>query len=209
MVCAEFEWTLSSSSFFVVHRRLSVPLFPRALARSRSVTLARSCLLLVFLLFVGHPAHTPSLLPPPPPVDERPFCLARPRSTLRPVIKQPRGGQIESVEETRERRRRGDGQLAATMVSIVKGPSWCFRVGIGARPDRTRGKMWGERGGGGAGGGGSRLAYRDRVDGYIPGLEPPNHPPRARGEFGLWTAAHRVLLPASLSDDVALTPRPL
>lgn len=144
--------------------------------------------------------------PPPPPVDERPFCLARPRSTLRPVIKQPRGGQIESVEETRERRRRGDGQLAATMVSIVKGPSWCFRVGIGARPDRTRGKMWGERG---AGGGGSRLAYRDRVDGYIPGLEPPNHPPRARGEFGLWTAAHRVLLPASLSDDVALTPRPL
>lgn len=42
--------------------------------------------------------------------------------------------------------------------------------------------------------------------GYIPGLESPSHPLRARGEFGLWTAAHRVLLPASLSDDVALTP---
>lgn len=36
-----------------------------------------------------------------------------------PVIKQPRGGQIESVEETRERRRRGDGQLAATMVPVL------------------------------------------------------------------------------------------
>lgn len=38
----------------------------------------------------------------------------------------------------------------------------------------------------------------------------PIHPPRARREFELWTAAHRVVLPlASLSDDVALTPRPL
>lgn len=195
-----------SSSFTVV----SPSLFSRGrlLALVRSLSLALACYSSSFsssdIPLILPPPSSSSL--PPPPVDERPFCLARPRSTLRPVIKQPRGGQIESVEETRERRRRGDGQLAATMVSIVKGPSWCFRVGIGARPDRTRGKMWGERG---AGGGGSRLAYRDRVDGYIPGLEPPNHPPRARGEFGLWTAAHRVLLPASLSDDVALTPRPL
>lgn len=56
-----------------------------------------------------------------------PSC-SRPWSTLRPVIKQPRGRQIESVEETRERRRRGDGQPAATMVSIVKGLSWRVRV---------------------------------------------------------------------------------
>lgn len=40
------------------------------------------------------------------------------------VIKQPRGRQIESVQETRERRHRGDGQLATTMVSIV---SWVVR----------------------------------------------------------------------------------
>lgn len=88
-------------------RRLSVSLFPEG---------ARP--LLVFPLFAAQPRFR-SLFP----VDDQPFCLARPRSTLRPVIKQPRGGQIESVEETRERRRRGDGQLAATMVSIVKEPS--------------------------------------------------------------------------------------
>lgn len=55
-------------------------------------------------------------LPPTPP------RFARDHGPLsRPVIKQPRGRQIESVEETRERGRRGDGQPAATMVSIVKG----------------------------------------------------------------------------------------
>lgn len=58
-------------------------------------------------------------------------CSARDHGPLsRPVIKQPRGRQIESVEETRERGRRGDGQPAATMVSIVKGA-------IVARPPRS------------------------------------------------------------------------
>jgi len=117
-----------------------------------------------------------------PPPGERPFCLPRPRSTLRPVIKQPRGGQIESVQETRERRRRGDGQLAATMVSIVKGPSWCSRADIGARPkpDRMRGQNAGRPRGRAA----VRLAYYV-YDGYIPGLEshpvrPPESPGRVR-----------------------------
>lgn len=39
-----------------------------------------------------------------------------------PVIKQPRAGQIESVEETRDRRRRGDGQLAATIAPVQIAP---------------------------------------------------------------------------------------
>lgn len=127
---AEFEWTLSSSSssFFVVHPVVSPSLFSRG--RSLATRLPPLC-----RSPRSHPLST----------DDWPFCLARPRSTLRPVIKQPRGGQIESVEETRERRRRGDGQLAATMVSIVKGPSRHSRVDIGARPkpDRMRDKMRG------------------------------------------------------------------
>lgn len=135
---AEFEWTLSSSSsssfsssFFVVHSVVSPSLFSRG--RSLATRLPPLC-----RSSRSHPLST----------NDQPFCLARPRSTLRPVIKQPRGGQIESVEETRERRRRGDGQLAATMVSIVKGPSRCSRVGIGARPkpDRMRDKMRGRSG---------------------------------------------------------------
>lgn len=65
--------------------------------------------------------------------------LARDHGPLSgPVIKQPRGRQIESVEETRERRRRGDGQPAATMVSIVKGLSWRVRVPPLAESSRTR-----------------------------------------------------------------------
>lgn len=189
---AEFEWTLSSSSsssFFVVHPVVSPSLFSRGrLLATRLPPLCRS--------LRSHPL----------PTDDRPFCLARPRSTLQPVIKQPRGGQIESVEETRERRRRGDGQLAATMVSIVKGPSRRSRVGIGARPkpDRMRDKMRGRSAGGESPG----LQGARWTDTSWSG-NPPT-PPRARGEFGLWTAAHRVVLPpASLPDDVALTPRPL
>lgn len=67
------------------------------------------------------------------------LLLARPWSTLRPVIKQPRGRQIESVEETRERGRRGDGQPAATMVSIVKGLSCCVRVPSKPRQSNEQG----------------------------------------------------------------------
>lgn len=134
-MCARSSSGLSSSfssSFFIVHPVVPLSLF----SRGRSFT-----------------TRLPPLCRSPrshPPSHRRPFCLARPRSTLRPVIKQPRGGQIESVEETRERRRRGDGQLAATMVSIVKGPSRYSLVGIGARPkpDRMRDKMRGRDGGG-------------------------------------------------------------
>jgi len=124
-----------------------------------------------------------------PPPGERPFCLPRPRSTLRPVIKQPRGGQIESVQETRERRRRGDGQLAATMVSIVKGPSWCSRADIGARPkpDRMRGQNAGRRSG---------WLTTCTMDTSPVWRATPSAHPRARGESSaLWTAAHRVVLP--------------
>lgn len=156
----EFEWTLSSSSsFFVVHPVVSPSLFSRG--RSLATRLPPLC----------RSSHSH-----PFPTDDRPFCLARPRSTLRPVIKQPRGGQIESVEETRERRRRGDGQLAATMVSIVKGPSQRSRVGIGARPkpDRMRDKMRGRGGGGGSPG-------LQELGGWIhPGLE-ATHPIESPG----------------------------
>lgn len=160
MVCArvEFEWTLSSS-FFTVHPVVSPSLFSRGRSlATRLPSLCRS----------PRSHHLPT--------DDRPFCLARPRSTLRPVIKQPRGGQIESVEETRERRRRGDGQLAATMVSIVKGPSRHSRVGIGARPkpNRMRDKMQG-RGGGGESPGLRRLGER-----IHPGLE-ATHPTESPG----------------------------
>lgn len=66
------------------------------------------------------------------------LSYSRPRSTLRSVIKQPRGRQIESVEETRERRRRGDGQPAATMVSIVKGLSCRVRAARKPREGKAR-----------------------------------------------------------------------
>lgn len=142
VVCAEFEWTLSS--FFLVRPSSIHPSF------SRGRSLAR--LLLVLLhLFVARSPSSPRSHSCHPSAD-RPFCLARPRSTLRPVIKQPRGGQIESVEETRERRRRGDGQLAATMVSIVKGPSrgalaWVYRCEAGPNEGQNAGVRWdGEEG---------------------------------------------------------------
>ena len=66
----------------------------------------------ISLLFVHQKCSPPPLYRPPQP---RAFGLLR-----GPVIKQPRSGKIKSVEETRERRRRGDGQLATTMVSIVR-----------------------------------------------------------------------------------------
>lgn len=88
------------------------------------------------------PPGSPSL-PPPPPRDHGPLS--------RPVIKQPRGRQIESVEETRERGRRGDGQPAATMVSIVKRG---YR-GASALVPLVTGRT---RGGEGRGAGGRRIA---------------------------------------------------
>lgn len=120
-----------------------------------------------FLLFRRPPARLPILfrareymhhLPSSFPL-RRPPAPSRSRSTRdhgplsRPVIKQPRGRQIESVEETRERGRRGDGQPAATMVSIVKGAIRRVRTSAtgrteGGREKREEGERvdrWGEK----------------------------------------------------------------
>lgn len=51
--------------------------------------------------------------PDPSPLILR--SVRRSTAATGPVIKQPRTGQIESVEETRDCRHRGDGQLAATI----------------------------------------------------------------------------------------------
>lgn len=122
----------------------------------------------VFLPSLPSPARPPSntvsrarvyASPSLPSPLRRPLAPSRSRSTRdhgplsRPVIKQPRGRQIESVEETRERGRRGDGQPAATMVSIVKGAIRRVRTSAtgrteGGREKREEGERvdrWGEK----------------------------------------------------------------
>lgn len=122
----------------------------------------------VFLPSLPSPARPPSntvsrarvyASPSLPSPLRRPPAPSRSRSARdhgplsRPVIKQPRGRQIESVEETRERGRRGDGQPAATMVSIVKGAIRRVRTSATGRTERGREKReegervdrWGEK----------------------------------------------------------------
>lgn len=122
----------------------------------------------VFLPSLPSPARPPSntvsrarvyASPSLPSPLRRPPAPSRSRSARdhgplsRPVIKQPRGRQIESVEETRERGRRGDGQPAATMVSIVKGAIRRVRTSAtgrteGGREKREEGERvdrWGEK----------------------------------------------------------------
>lgn len=122
----------------------------------------------VFLPSLPSPARPPSntvsrarvyASPSLPSPLRRPLAPSRSRSARdhgplsRPVIKQPRGRQIESVEETRERGRRGDGQPAATMVSIVKGAIRRVRTSAtgrteGGREKREEGERvdrWGEK----------------------------------------------------------------
>lgn len=133
----------------------------------------------VFLPSLPSPARPPSntvsrarvyASPSLPSPLRRPPAPSRSRSARdhgplsRPVIKQPRGRQIESVEETRERGRRGDGQPAATMVSIVKGAIRRVRTSATGRTEGGRERRGGRKGSGWIVGGEKEEVGEDRCE---------------------------------------------